>query len=85
MGKGMSSVIWSVNKDNIDQIKKISNSDFKIEYRKQFKNYIGEIIKLDNSGFFDLNFSVVQKLYFKRCAIIGDAAHSIHPPCWTGD
>ena len=84
MGEGASSVIWSVNSDKIDQIKKISNRDLKLSIEKQFRNYTGEITKVDNSGLFELNFSVVQKLYLERCAVIGDAAHSIHPLAGQG-
>ena len=34
MGKGTSSVIWSMNRENIDQIKKISIGDLKLNIRK---------------------------------------------------
>ena len=84
IGNYHSSVIWSVNKNKIDEVKNISISDLKLTIEEQFKNYIGEVITVDNSSFFELNFSIVRKLYSERLVLIGDAAHSIHPLAGQG-
>ena len=46
IGNYHSSVIWSVNKNKIDEVKNISIGDLKLTIEEQFKNYTGKVLSL---------------------------------------
>ena len=83
-GDYQSSLIWSGSRSFMNNLKKVDRNKLIEEVQTQTRDYIGEISKIENIGYFDLNFSIIRKLIDKRVAFIGDAAHSVHPLAGQG-
>ncbi|UOD98793.1 FAD-dependent monooxygenase [Ehrlichia ruminantium] len=83
-GQYKSSIVWT-NKTYIsNMLMKLSKNDFMLELEKKCKPYLGNI-KLDsNIMCFPLHLVFTKHLYKNRVALIGDAAHAIHPIAGQG-
>ena len=83
-GDYQSSLVWSGTKNFMNNLNQLDRNKLLEEVQIQTRDYIGEISKVENIGFFDLNFSIIRRLIDTRVAFIGDAAHSVHPLAGQG-
>tara|TARA_E500000075_G_C6994065_1_gene325374 strand:+ start:942 stop:2165 length:1224 start_codon:yes stop_codon:yes gene_type:complete len=83
-GDYQSSLVWSGTKNFMNNLNQLDRNKLLEEVQMQTRDYIGKISKIENIGFFDLNFSIIRRLIDTRVAFIGDAAHSVHPLAGQG-
>ena len=83
-GDYQSSLVWSGTTHFMNNLNKVDRNKLLEEVQMQTRDYIGKISKIENIGFFDLNFSIIRRLIDTRVAFIGDAAHSVHPLAGQG-
>lgn len=79
-----SSIVWAENHDRAAELVKASDDEFLAALRPAFGDFLGEI-HLEGARFsYPLNKTLAHSLTAERIALVGDAAHGIHPIAGQG-
>lgn len=79
-----SSIVWSEKTDEAARINALADADYLAYLRPRFGSYLGEI-KLAGARFtYPLNLTLADHFIAPRLALIGDAAHGVHPIAGQG-
>jgi len=80
----VSSIVWSETTHNAEIFNKLSNTEYLTMLRPRFGDFMGEISLIGQRYTYPLSLSVTQRLISERVALIGDAAHGVHPIAGQG-
>jgi 2-octaprenyl-6-methoxyphenol hydroxylase len=79
-----SSLVWTERRAEAARIVSLSGEEFHGELEKRFGLHLGEIKALDKPRAFPLSYFVARSFIGERLALVGDAAHVIHPIAGQG-
>src|SRR6476659_331736 len=79
-----SSLVWTENRAEAARITALGEAEFHDELEKRFGLHLGEIKALDKPRAFPLGYFVARSFIAERLALVGDAAHVIHPIAGQG-
>jgi 2-octaprenyl-6-methoxyphenol hydroxylase len=79
-----SSLVWTETRKEAARIIALGEEDFHTELEQRFGLHLGEIKALDKPRAFPLGYFVARSFIADRLALIGDAAHVIHPIAGQG-
>jgi 2-octaprenyl-6-methoxyphenol hydroxylase len=79
-----SSLVWTEKRGEAARITALSEDEFHGELEQRFGLHLGEIKALDKPRAFPLSYFVARSFIAERMALIGDAAHVIHPIAGQG-
>jgi 2-octaprenyl-6-methoxyphenol hydroxylase len=79
-----SSLVWTENRTEAARITALGEAEFHDELEKRFGLQLGEIKALDKPRAFPLGYFVARSFIAERLALVGDAAHVIHPIAGQG-
>ena len=79
-----SSLVWTESRAEAARIVALGDDDFHRELEQRFGLHLGEIKALDKPLAFPLSYFVARSFIGERLALIGDAAHVIHPIAGQG-
>ncbi|MGH1576881.1 UbiH/UbiF/VisC/COQ6 family ubiquinone biosynthesis hydroxylase [Planktotalea sp.] len=79
-----SSIVWSETDENAARINALTENDYLEALRPAFGDFLGQI-KLSGARFtYPLNLTIADRFIDERLALIGDAAHGMHPIAGQG-
>ncbi len=79
-----SSIVWT-EKDKVAQnIQALSDEDYLAVLRPRFGDFLGEISLAGKRFSYPLNITLANAFYAPRVALVGDAAHGMHPIAGQG-
>lgn len=79
-----SSIVWSESDANARTIAALSDADFLAVLRPRFGEFLGEIALAGPRFSYPLNLTLARAYAAPRVALIGDAAHGVHPIAGQG-
>lgn len=79
-----SSLVWTERRTEAARIVALDDDAFLQELEQRFGLHLGEIKVLDKPRAFPLSYFVARSFIAERLALIGDAAHVIHPIAGQG-
>ena len=79
-----SSLVWTESRAEAARIVALPEDQFKTELETRFGLHLGELTALDKPRAFPLGYFVARSFVGERLALIGDAAHVIHPIAGQG-
>jgi 2-octaprenyl-6-methoxyphenol hydroxylase len=79
-----SSLVWTEKRAEAARIVALSEEEFHAELEQRFGLHLGEIKALDKPRAFPLSYFVARSFVAERMALVGDAAHVIHPIAGQG-
>ena len=79
-----SAIVWSVPQDDAAGWLALDDDDFAAEAQAAMGGFLGEIAMLAPRSSFPLGFHHAAQIIAKRLALVGDAAHAIHPIAGQG-
>jgi 2-octaprenyl-6-methoxyphenol hydroxylase len=79
-----SSLVWTEKRDEAARIVALSDDEFHDELERRFGLHLGEVKALDRPRAFPLGYFVARSFIGERLALVGDAAHVIHPIAGQG-
>jgi 2-octaprenyl-6-methoxyphenol hydroxylase len=79
-----SSLVWTEKRAEAARIVAMGAEEFHAELEQRFGLHLGEIKALDAPRAFPLSYFVARSFIGERLALIGDAAHVIHPIAGQG-
>ena len=79
-----SSIVWSENSIKAQQINAMNDEEYMTELRPRFGRFLGDIAFEGNRYSYPLYLALAQKMINHRLALVGDAAHTIHPIAGQG-
>ncbi|RFU13050.1 2-octaprenyl-6-methoxyphenyl hydroxylase [Rhodobacteraceae bacterium W635] len=78
------SIVWSERHARAAQIDALDDDGYLEELRPRFGDFLGEIA-LDGARFsYPLNLTIAQRFVDEHLALVGDAAHGVHPIAGQG-
>jgi 2-octaprenyl-6-methoxyphenol hydroxylase len=79
-----SSIVWSEASQNAEDINAMSDDDYLDVLRPRFGSFLGQISLTGARYSYPLSLSLANALVADRVALVGDAAHGIHPIAGQG-
>lgn len=79
-----SSLVWTEKRSDAERIVALPEDAFHAELERRFGLHLGEVKALDKPRAFPLGYFVARSFIGERLALIGDAAHVIHPIAGQG-
>ncbi|WP_064004044.1 UbiH/UbiF/VisC/COQ6 family ubiquinone biosynthesis hydroxylase [Piscirickettsia salmonis] len=79
-----SSIVWSLDQDQIERVLNLTDSAFKQELMHAFSGRLGQINEVAKRFAFPLSAAHACGYARPRVALVGDAAHRIHPLAGQG-
>ena len=79
-----SSIVWTETTSEADRIIALPDDAFHSELERRFKLHLGEITTVSARRAHPLGFFVARSFIAERIALVGDAAHLIHPIAGQG-
>lgn len=79
-----SSLVWSERTDAAPAFLSLDEDDFRQEIENRFGPYLGKLEVVSKRWSYPLAFHLAQSYIAPRLALIGDAAHAIHPIAGQG-
>jgi 2-octaprenyl-6-methoxyphenol hydroxylase len=83
-GHHRSSIVWSDRSDLVPAFLKLNESDFNGELARRFGDHLGCVCATGPRWSYPLGLSLAETYIADRLALIGDAAHAIHPIAGQG-
>lgn len=82
--EGYSSIVWSTSPDEAKRLTQISEAEFAAELEQAFESKLGKIESVAGRAVFPLRLFETMHYVKPRLALVGDAAHTIHPLAGQG-
>jgi 2-octaprenyl-6-methoxyphenol hydroxylase len=79
-----SSIVWTEDKGEAERIVALPDEEFHAELEQRFKLHLGDIKAVGGRRVHPLGFFVARSFIAERIALVGDAAHVIHPIAGQG-
>jgi 2-octaprenyl-6-methoxyphenol hydroxylase len=79
-----SSIVWTETKDEAARVMSLPDADFHAELERRFGLQLGEIEVVGPRKAYPIGLFVARSFVAERIALIGDAAHVIHPIAGQG-
>jgi 2-octaprenyl-6-methoxyphenol hydroxylase len=79
-----SSLVWTETRTEAARITALGEDEFHSELERRFGLHLGEVKALDKPRAFPLGYFVARSFIAERLALVGDAAHVIHPIAGQG-
>ena len=79
-----SSIVWSETSRNAGEINGMSDADYLNVLRPRFGSFLGDISLAGTRFTYPLSLSLANDLIAQRVALVGDAAHGVHPIAGQG-
>ncbi|MDX1780671.1 MAG: FAD-dependent monooxygenase [Thalassovita sp.] len=80
----MSSIVWSESHENAARFQALNDADYLQVLRPRFGDFLGEIRLAGKRFTYPLNLTVADSFIAERLALVGDAAHGMHPIAGQG-
>jgi 2-octaprenyl-6-methoxyphenol hydroxylase len=80
----VSSIVWSENDQTAREFAALNDADFLKVLRPRFGDFLGDIQLRGKRYTYPLNLTLANSLVAPRVALIGDAAHGLHPIAGQG-
>jgi 2-octaprenyl-6-methoxyphenol hydroxylase len=79
-----SSLVWTERRSEANRIVALPKNEFQLELEKRFGLHLGNVEALGEARAFPLGYYVARSFIGERLALVGDAAHVIHPIAGQG-
>ncbi|NOE20576.1 2-octaprenyl-6-methoxyphenyl hydroxylase [Ruegeria atlantica] len=79
-----SSIVWSERADTAQHINALPEDDYVQVLRPRFGGFLGEISLAGDRFTYPLNLTIANSFISDRMALVGDAAHGMHPIAGQG-
>ncbi|MCB5408664.1 FAD-dependent oxidoreductase [Pseudogemmobacter faecipullorum] len=79
-----SSIVWSEEAGLAEQIQALSDADYLTALRPRFGDFLGDITLAGTRFTYPLSLSLAERFVAGRIALVGDAAHGVHPVAGQG-
>lgn len=83
-GQHRSSLVWTEPTENAQRLIKADPFEFELELERRFGHKLGEIELAGSVKAFPLGLTLAREFVKPRLALVGDAAHGIHPIAGQG-
>ena len=80
----VSSIVWSETHENAAEINALDDADYVQVLRPRFGDFLGDIRLKGGRFSYPLNLTIANAFISDRLALIGDAAHGMHPIAGQG-
>lgn len=78
------SIVWYHTEEELQRIKQLDNAAFVDELNATFPEELGGVTQVQSRGSFPLAKAHAQSYIASRVALVGDAAHTVHPLAGQG-